>query len=211
MRDVRGIIRIRPGGYKTPNAFRMCHPLFKPSFPPQLHLMTRRQSWGVLGPPLCKGGNWNSARVAWCHTCTSSRYMTGTWTFWPKSLSSFLFSQFFYTFSASNRSLWRTRDYIGHFYFIWTEFTDCMEISVIMHPASKHVFSVRIMPQGPKVLSSVPRLRERGCLMSSSQKRTQSLKLLPSEGIRNTPRTEWLHFSWQQKCESAKEQAQRME
>lgn len=177
--------------------------------------MTRRQS--------CEAQSWDPYFASegtetlqkwpvWCHTCTSGQYMSRTWTFWPKSLSSFLFSQFFYTFSASTRSLWRARDYMGYFYFIWTEFTDCTEISVIMHPASKpHVFSVRIMPQGPKVLSSVPRLRERGCLMSSSQKRTQSLKLLPSEGIMNTHRTEWLHFSWQQKCEFAKEQAQCIE
>lgn len=175
--------------------------------------MTRRQSWEAHWPPLRKGGNWNSARV----TCLKS-YMY-KWLTYDRNLDLLtqkllvfpLQPMFLYLFCIQ-QTLVKVQGYIGYFYFIWAEFTDYTEISVIMDPASKpYVFSVRIMSQGPKLLSSIPRLRERGCLMSSSQKRTQSLKLLPSEGIMNTPRTEWLHFSSQQKCESAKEQAQYME
>lgn len=63
--ETSGVIRIRPGGYKTPNTFRMCHPLFKPSCPTTASYDQETILWStVLGPLLCKWGNWNSAKVA---------------------------------------------------------------------------------------------------------------------------------------------------
>lgn len=115
-RDVWGVIRIRPGGYKTPNTFRMCHPLFKPSCPYNCIL------WPGDNPVKHSPGT-PTLQVRELKTAKSGLsdvihvQVANIWAE-PgpsdlKSLSSFLFSQFFYTFSASTRSLWRARDYMG--------------------------------------------------------------------------------------------------
>ena len=117
-RNVWGIIRIRPGGYKPPNTFRMCHLYSKHLAPTtgQSILWPEDNPGKHTDPHFAKEGTETLQEWAvWSHTCTNGWHVTGTWTFWPKSFSSFLFSQCFYTFSASNRHLWRSRDTSGTF------------------------------------------------------------------------------------------------
>ena len=213
-RNVWGIIRIRPGGYKPPNTFRMCH-LYSKHLAPTLVKASYGQKT-ILGSTLTPTLRRRELKL--CKSELSEVTHVQMADMWPEpgpsdpkasrlSSSANVSIPFLHpTDTCEGPGIHRVLLFhLNRVYRLHRNF--CHH-----DPASKpYAFSVRIMSQGPKLLSSVPRLRERGCLMSSSQKRTQSLKLLPSEGIMNTPRTEWLHFSWQQKCESAKEQAQYME
>lgn len=87
-RNVWGIIRIRPGGYKPPNTFRMCHLYSKHLAPTtgQSILWPEDNPGKHTDPHFAKEGTETLREWAvWSHTCTNGWHVTGTWTFWPKA------------------------------------------------------------------------------------------------------------------------------